>query len=242
LPDSGVLPEDASDDTITVDNFDSGNGQEDASPRLMDSGVDATPYPAACFPASNTDTLPFTVDDQYATSGYEGDAVYAGAITLVHDTTCAGDRSSTSAVGACHTVLYTSLPSMGMTTMGWAGVAWQYPANNWGTQPGYAIPPGATSVAFSARGASGGEVVTFWIGGTGVGAGASPNAPCTDPLSVQSRVSLTTKWAKHSIPVSGPYAPAVLAAFGFTVSASDQPASSQGQAVTFYVDDIHWQM
>jgi hypothetical protein len=249
LPDAGVLPEDASDDTMTVADFDSGNGnaQEDANPRLTDGGVDATPFPAACLPASNTDTLPFAVDDQYATSGYEGDAVYAGAITLIHDTTCGGNPSSAGAAGACHTVLPTPLPygqqvgSTGMTTMGWAGVAWQYPANNWGTQPGYAIPPGATSVAFSARGAAGGEVVTFWIGGTGLGAGASPDAPCTDPLSAQVRVSLTTKWAKQSIPLSGPYAPAVLAAFGFSVSASAQPASSQGQAITFYVDDIRWE-
>jgi hypothetical protein len=248
LPDTGVDQQDASDDTITVANFDSGNAQEDASPHLTDGGVDATPFPAACLPAPNTDTLPFAVDDQYATSGYEGDAVYAGAITLMHDTTCSGDRSSANAVGACHTVLYTLLPygqpigSTNMTTMGWAGVAWQYPANNWGTQPGYAIPPGATSVSFSARGAAGGEAVTFWVGGTGVGTGANPDAPCTDPLSAQVRVSLTTKWTKHTIPLSGPYAPAVLAGFGFTVSMSDQPNAMQTQAITFYVDDIRWQM
>jgi hypothetical protein len=249
VTEAGTGPqEDAAEDTTTVAQYDASRPAEDSGGNVTEGGIDSSPVPPACVPASNTDTLPFAVDDQYATSGYEGDAAYASAITMPHDTTCSGNRSSNGAVGACHTVLYTPLASgqligsTDMTTMGWAGVAWQYPGDNWGTQAGYAIPPGATSVAFSARGAAGGEVVQFWIGGTNSG-GANANAPCTDPLSDQITVSLSTKWAQYKIPVTGPYMPAVLAAFGFSVSRGAQPvALLQSQQVSFYVDDIRWQM
>jgi hypothetical protein len=234
-PDAGTPPPDAEDDTTLVA-FEAGGNSPDAAP-------DAITISSVCVPAPNSDTLPFAVDSKYATSGYEGDAVSADAITLPRDTTCSGDRSTPGAVGACHTVVYTPLPygqpiGNGTTAMGWAGVAWQYPADNWGTQPGYAIPAGAKSVTFSARGMAGGEVVSFWFGGSGSGA----SALCSDPLSGGIHIKLTTSWTTHSIPLNGPYAPAVLTAFGFSVSKSDQPAPAGALPVTFYVDDIRWKM
>ena len=245
---SGYLPEtgpgegeDASEDT-TVESTDASGHSTDAGGHVPEAGVDSSPVlPPACIPPSNSDTLPFAVDDRYASSGYEGDAVYGGAITLSHDTTCGQNRSSADALGVCHTILYTPIGygmqlGAGMTAMGWAGVAWQYPADNWGTQPGYAIPPGAKTVSFSARGAAGGEVVSFWFGGSG------SYDPCADPLSGNLQITLSTSWTAYSIPVSGPYAPAVLTGFGFSVSKSSQTALPQAQAITFYVDDIRWEM
>jgi hypothetical protein len=237
-PDVGAPEDAATSDTGDASPEDGGYDTEGNAP-------DSPPFPAACSPMPNTDTLPFAVDDVYATSGYEGDAVNAGAITLEGDSTCGGNRSGQSPLGACHTVLYTPLiqgQAIGaMTALGWAGVAWQYPADNWGTGPGYAIPPAAKTVTFSARGAAGGEVVSFWIGGTGVGTAAT-GVLCSDPLSVHIDVTLTSRWTVHTIPLSGPYAPAVLTGFGFTVARSEQPAALQAQAITFYVDDIRWQM
>jgi hypothetical protein len=245
-PDAGVSVDAAGDTAVALS--DAGGGPVDGGYAEEGYPTDSppeAPFPAACLPTPNTDTLPFAVDNAYATSGYEGDAVNAQAIALDGDTTCGGNRSGLNPLGNCHTVLYAPLVQgqtigAGGTAQGWAGVAWQYPADNWGTGPGYAIPPGAKTVTFAARGAAGGEVVSFWIGGTGDG--TAERVLCSDPLSVHVDVTLTSKWTRHAIPLSGPYAPAVLTGFGFTVATSQQPSVLQGQAITFYVDDIRWQM
>jgi hypothetical protein len=198
--------------------------------------------------------LPFAVDSQFVAWGYEGDAVGAspgtGAIQLTQDVTCGGNRSSATAMGNCHPVIYTPLPPgtpvgdpVGGTASGWAGVAWQYPANNWGTLPGYAIPAGATQVTFSVRGAAGGEVVSFWVGGTNTGNAPTADAPCADPLSASVQVMLKKAWGQYTIPLGGAsYASGVLTGFGFTVNTADQPPSSRGGKATFYIDDVRWQM
>jgi hypothetical protein len=190
----------------------------------------------------------------FVPSGFEGDAVavspYPGAIALPGDTICGGNRSSATAMGDCHSVVYTPLPQgtpvgdpVGGTAGGWAGVAWQHPANNWGTVPGYAIPAGATQVVFSARGAAGGEVVSFWVGGTGTATGPTADTPCVDPLSASVSVTLKKTWNAYTISLGdATYDSGVLTAFGFTVATTDQPVGKRAGATTFYVDDIHWQM
>jgi hypothetical protein len=158
------------------------------------------------------------------------------------DPSCGGMRSSTTAVGNCHTVIYTPLAPgtpiespPGATAQGWAGVLWQYPANNWGTQSGYAIPAGAMKVTFMAKGAAGGEKVIFSVGGIN---GAA--VPCDDPLSASASVVLTTTWSQYSIALTTTYAPAVVTGFAFAL-ANQGDAGSTGPQVTFYVDDIQWQ-
>jgi hypothetical protein len=177
-------------------------------------------------------------------------------------------RSSSTALGNCHTVIYTPLAPgtpigypVGATSMGWAGVAWQHPANNWGTMPGYAIPAGATKVSFWARGAKGGEVVTFFAGGTGA---PTPMAPCADSVNATtSKVTLTTTWTQYMMTLGSltgtvAYTAGVTTGFGFAIGTADQPmvdagaasgdaGSATGDAApsaepsTFYVDDIQWQ-
>src|SRR5439155_12886514 len=101
--------------------------------------------------------LPFVLDTAFVSSGYMGDGNMAGPITMVpskmgDSTDCNGKRGSTTALGACHVVTYMPPATAGM---GWGGVYWQYPANNWGTKPGYAMPSGAKKVSFSAMGSKG---------------------------------------------------------------------------------------
>ena len=47
---------------------------------------------------------------------------------------------------------------------GWGGIAWQHPANNWGTEEGGFDLRGATALEFWARGAKGGERIDVGVG------------------------------------------------------------------------------
>jgi hypothetical protein len=163
-------------------------------------------------------------------------------------TTCGGNRSSASAMGACHTVIYTITPDGGLpetgggTGAGWAGVVWQYPANNWGSGPGYLIPAGATTVSFWAKGATGTEVVAFGAGGIGYGGIPTSAAPCEDTVNGSlDKTTLSTTWTHYNIPIpNAVYAGGVISGFSWTAGSADQPTGTA--EVTFYIDDIEWQM
>jgi hypothetical protein len=177
--------------------------------------------------------LPFIVDTVFVSSGFMGDGATAGTITMVpaktgDSTDCNGMRASTTAAGSCHAVTYAPPASGGM---GWGGVYWQYPANNWGTKAGFAMPAGAKKVTFQARGLNGGEKVTFLAGGI-QGAGS----PYTDSIKATVTVTLTNAWATYQIDLSGQSYTQVLGGFGWTMVATDAGASGG-----FFVDDIEWQ-
>lgn len=106
--------------------------------------------------------------------------------------------------------------------VGWAAVAYQYPENNWGDCKGIDIKD-AKLLSFYAKGDKGGEPIDFKIGSTG-----SPGKPYKDSLYVSKRVSLTNKWEKYQIDLSGKDTSCVISGF---VWATNQP-------VTFYLDDI----
>jgi len=180
-----------------------------------------------------TSTLPFVVDTVFVSSGFMGDGNMAGPITMVpakmgDSTDCNGMRSSSTAQGSCHVVTYAPPASGGM---GWGGVYWQYPANNWGTKAGYAVPAGAKKVTFQAKGAKGGEKVQFLAGGI-VGA----MQPYTDSIKATTTVTLTTTWAAYSIDLTGQSYTSVLGGFGWTMTAMDA-----GTSGGFFVDDVQWQ-
>jgi hypothetical protein len=190
-------------------------------------------------PAANSSTLPFAVDSKgaFVPSGYEGDYP---SVVMPADTTCGGNRSSTTALGACHTVNYNTTPDAGIGK-GWAGVVWQYPANNWGTATGYLIPPGATTVSFWARGATGTESVSFNVGGIGYGGIPSATNPCEDTVTGSlAKSTLSTTWTHYNIPIpDATYSGGVLNGFSWVAGAADQPPTAT--EITFYVDDIEWQ-
>ncbi|HEX6836554.1 MAG TPA: hypothetical protein VF334_08265 [Polyangia bacterium] len=183
--------------------------------------------------ATTGGALPFVVDTVFVSSGFMGDGSTAGTIAMVpaktgDSTDCNGMRASSSAAGSCHAVTYTPPASGGM---GWGGVFWQYPANNWGMKAGYALPAGAKKVTFQARGQKGGEKVTFLAGGI-QGAGN----PYTDSVKATVTVTLTNTWMPYSIDLSGQSYSQVLGGFGWTMVATD--AGARG---AFFVDDIEWQ-
>lgn len=200
---------------------------------MLSPGTGGNHTPADMATPAPTAMLPFAVDTAFVSSGFMGDGAMPGTVTMMpakagDSTDCGGKRASTTAAGSCHTVAYVPPAANGM---GWAGVYWQYPANNWGTKPGYAIPSGAKKVTFQAKGQKGGEKVTFLAGGI-IGAGN----PYTDSLKATVTVTLTADWQPYSLDLSGQSYSQVLGGFGWTMTAGDAGASGG-----FSVDDIQWQ-
>src|SRR5580658_3885472 len=122
---------------------------EESTSGPQDSSTDVNPV---CIPGSAGGTLPFVVDSVYSPTGIFGTG------TAATSDSCSVARSSATAKGACHSVIYTSAGASSF-----AGVFWQDDFN-WGTQGGYMIPPGATKITFSAMGQAGGEQVSFIAG------------------------------------------------------------------------------
>jgi hypothetical protein len=141
------------------------------------------------------------------------------------------DRAPTSG-GDCYVISWAS------TGPAWAGVYWQYPSNNWGTEPGLTIASGATSVTFYAKGAVGGETVTFKAGGINNPLSSSVGA-YGDTFTVSSPTEvLTTTWQQYTISLQGSsYEGGVLGGFCWVANETD---AGNGN-ITFYVDDLQWQ-
>ncbi|MCU1283297.1 MAG: Glutamate synthase large chain [bacterium] len=198
---------------------------------MPSTGGNGSPPDLAMAPAGPM--LPFVVDTVFVSSGFMGDGAMAGTITMTPAKTgdsndCNGMRAGTTASGSCHSVVYAPPTSGGM---GWGGVYWQYPANNWGTKAGYGVPAGAKKVTFQAKGLKGGEKVTFLAGGI-----ISAGNPYTDSVKATTTVTLTAAWAPYTIDLSGQSYTQVLGGFGWTMTATDAGASGG-----FFVDDIQWQ-
>src|SRR5438105_1507190 len=92
---------------------------------------------------------PFVVDESFAASGFEGGGDVAG--TVADDQIC--PMRAGAARGHCHHLSWTP------GSNSWGGLVWQYPANNWGSMTGFAIPAGYGQVRFRAWGKTGGEKV-----------------------------------------------------------------------------------
>jgi hypothetical protein len=179
------------------------------------------------------------VSDEFFASGVFGQD-QAGRDRVVIDTDphdCLQPRVP-GAAGLCYTLSW-YVPA----SADWAGLYWQWPANNWGTEACKSVPPGATKVVFQAAGAVGGETVTFEVGGI-------HGAVSADSFVSQSVVTLTTSWKQFSIPVKAPYPKGVCGAFAWTVQSPKPGATAGIQRVTvgnttvdeiaFYVDDVRW--
>ncbi len=195
-------------------------------------------------------SLPFHVDQYFVSSGWEqpqyiqagppctrpasatvdagtdGSVSDGGEDASVSDGGASGDDDAGSAEDAGISKCWSWTYSPGGLTV-WAGVDWQYPLNNWGTQPGLAGPPGATAVTFYAWGLTGTEIVTFNVGygasSTDVFGGSLPNQ------------QLTRTPTLYTIPLTGDNYVCNSARMGFGWTALG-PSSE-----TFFIDSITWQ-
>ena len=214
-------------------------------------GIDAAAEPIPCVQGTGPTSFPFAVDEFFIASGWMGDIA---AIQMV--ATCGADAgtdagssdarppdagptdasrpdlgttpdSGTRLPNAkCWTVSYTPTASEA-GTQGWAGVDWQFPANNWGTMNGRVIPRGAKRIRLLAWGAVGGEVVSF-----NVGYGFA--SPDLFGVTLANQILTTTPTA-YELDLTGiEYTcPSVRMGFGWTTAGTTP--------VKFYIDDIQWQ-
>jgi hypothetical protein len=175
--------------------------------------------PAATAPLAPKATLPLAIygDDvspmPFAPSGFMGNT---SAVTVT-------DRG-------------TDKPHTGATAMrvaynaatGWAGVAWQNPADDWGDAEGGFDLTGATKLTFWARGETGGETVEFKFGILG------NDKPHHDTAAGSLAVTLTPEWKQYEIPVAGKDLRRIKTGFVWVVAADGKP-------VVFHLDDIRWE-
>jgi hypothetical protein len=116
------------------------------------------------------------------------------------------------------------------TSTGWAGIFWLEPANNWGDVKGGFNLTGAKKLVFSARGEKGGEVVTFKMGGVGVG----HSYPDSDAASSEPIV-LTKDWKEYSIDLTGKDLSHIIGGFAWVGTAKENQSN-----ITFYLRDMYY--
>jgi hypothetical protein len=109
---------------------------------------------------------------------------------------------------------------------GWAGVAFQNPANNWGDDEGGIDLRGAKQLSFWARGDKGGEMVEFKMGII-----AKNKAFWDTGKASAGKLKLEATWKQYIVPLEGKDLSRIVTGFVFVVQGRTEP-------VVFYVDDI----
>ena len=103
------------------------------------------------------------------------------------------------------------------------------PANDWGDKPGGRNLSGAKKLTFLARGANGGETVTFEFGILG------RDKTFFDTATAKlDRVALDAEWKQYSVDLQGKDLTRIKTGFAWVVA-------GQGAPITFYLDDIRYE-
>ncbi|MCL1972511.1 MAG: hypothetical protein FWG57_05935 [Endomicrobia bacterium] len=117
-------------------------------------------------------------------------------------------------------------PSRGK--VGWSGVYWTEPANNWGDQgPGFNLT-GAERLSFWARGEKGGETISnFLMGGI-----RGKKYEDSDSRSI-GPIELSQEWTQYYISLVGADLTNIIGGFCFTITEDNNP-----DGAIFYLDNI----
>jgi hypothetical protein len=160
--------------------------------------------------------LPYTVNEGFQPSGWQGDITAISVPTVTPDA-CAARPAG--AVGICSKWRFTP----NAAAPAWAGVSWSKVWDGNYTHPPVCLQSGATKVTFQARGAMGGEQVTF----SAAGAAEIP-------------ITLTNAWQEYEVPLGGVQYntpdDGVDSGFFWKVA----PPTPAGAPVTFFVDDLQF--
>jgi hypothetical protein len=127
---------------------------------------------------------------------------------------------------SCIKITYNAKSSQ---SAGWAGVYWQYPANNWGERKGLNLT-GAKRLTLWARGAKGGEkLASFKVGGI------TGNIPDSDSAEI-GPIELTKDWKQYSIDLAGKDLSNIAGGFCWSASKDDNQSGFE-----IYFDDIQFE-
>ena len=157
--------------------------------------------------------MPFRIDNQYSTTGFMG-AFWAVDLEGIES-----PNGPCSGVGHRFTF---DPPPIAL----WAGVAWQYPANNWGAEPGLPIAPGGVSVQFMAWSDRPGTEVDFFVGNREA-----------DGFEVRlDNVQLNTEPTHYEIPLAGIEYDDITIPFGWVTSQMAGPTEPRD----ILIADLTW--
>ena len=113
-------------------------------------------------------------------------------------------------------------------SLGWAGIYWQYPVNNWGTEKGRTNLKGAKKLTLYARGARGGETAIFRVGGL-------RGKDYSDTDMAQEKVTLTQEWQQYTINLRGKDLSHIIGGFLVIFENVNNPSGA-----TIYLDEIEY--
>jgi hypothetical protein len=178
---------------------------------------------------------PFTVSDYYVPSGFMGDASVLGRSVKPMDLSYEHCRPRpVGAHGDCYRFVYTPVP-IADGGVGWAGVYWQSPANNWGQDAPQKMQPNATRVAFFAAGGAGDENAMFLAAGLSATDADGAPLPYVDSFKAQQSVTLSAELTRYEIALpEGVGYDHVTGGFGFSLTAVGPAAQ------TLFLDDVRW--
>lgn len=127
----------------------------------------------------------------------------------------------------CLKIVYNNNASNGAR---WAGIYWQYPANNWGAADGGFDLSKATTLTFWARGEKGGErIEEFKIGGI-MGQYSDSDSAGIGP------VVLEKEWKQYTIDLKGKDLSYIIGGFCWATNLDVNP-----DGATFYLDEIKYE-
>ncbi len=113
-------------------------------------------------------------------------------------------------------------------TYGWAGIAWQHPANNWGDEDGGFDLAGANELELWARGEYGGEKINIGVGLID----SSRPFPDSGKTSVEGIV-LSREWQRYTVPLKKMDLSNIKSGFVVSLAGRQSP-------VTIYLDSIRF--
>jgi hypothetical protein len=181
--------------------------------------------PAAALIPKTEEAMPFYVyadnnsqKNNFIPSGWMGDY---GAISI--NQAC---RTNPYSGDTCIEVNYTGNLTQGS---GWVGIFWQNPENNWGSKDGGFNLSKAKKFTLMARGAQGGEMLEFKIGGI------TGQFPDSDTIGI-GPIALTREWKEYIIDLTDTELFYISGGFVFAASRMDNP-----DGFVVYLDEIRYQ-
>ena len=156
--------------------------------------------------------------NHFVPSGWMGDY---GAVKI--NQAC---RNNPYAGDTCIEINYTGEPAQGS---GWVGVFWQNPENNWGSKDGGFNLSKAKKVSIMARGAKGGEMLEFKMGGI------TGKYPDSDTVGI-GPLALTSEWKEYTIDLTDAELFYISGGLVFAASRMDNP-----DGFVVYIDEIKYE-